>query len=61
MRFIFGKTSLLQLMSVLFVHGWETDLFNCRQVKTDTVLLMLKKEEESKTWPYVTEREDKKK
>jgi len=48
-------------MSVLFVHVWETDLFNCRQVKTDTVLLMLKKEEESKTWPYVTEREDKKK
>lgn len=31
------------------------------KVKTDTVLLMLKKEEESKTWPYVTEREDKKK
>jgi len=29
------------------------------QAKTDTVLLMLKKEEESKTWPYLTEREDK--
>lgn len=31
------------------------------KVKTDTVLLMLKKEEDSKTWPYLTEREDKKK
>lgn len=31
------------------------------RVKTDTVLLMLKKAEESKTWSYVTEREDKKK
>jgi len=30
-------------------------------VKTDTVLLMLKKDDESKTWPYMTEREDKKK
>jgi len=31
------------------------------KVKTDTVLLMLKKSEEKKTWAYVTEREDKKK
>jgi calcyclin binding protein len=31
------------------------------KVKTDTVLVMLKKEEEKKTWAYVTEREDKKK
>lgn len=31
------------------------------KVKTDTVLLMLKKAQERKTWAYVTEREDKKK
>ena len=31
------------------------------QVKTDMVLLMLKKATEKKTWGYVTEREKKKK
>lgn len=31
------------------------------KVKTDTILLMLKKAQERKTWAYVTEREDKKK
>jgi len=31
------------------------------KVKSDCVLVMLKKEEEKKTWAYVTEREDKKK
>lgn len=29
------------------------------KTKSDTVLLMLKKEDETKTWPYLTEREDK--
>lgn len=31
------------------------------KIKTDTVLLMLKKKEQGKTWPYVTEREKKSK
>jgi calcyclin binding protein len=31
------------------------------KVKTDSILLMLKKAQERKTWAYVTEREDKKK
>lgn len=31
------------------------------KVKTDTILVMLKKAQERKTWAYVTEREDKKK
>ena len=30
------------------------------QVKTDVILLMLRKVTEKKTWPYVTEREKKK-
>ena len=30
------------------------------QVKTDMILLMLRKVTEKKTWPYVTEREKKK-